>query len=407
MNRWPRNLVAVLLAGVFQAAAYGIYETSLPLYLEHMGVSFLSMGIIFGLSQTGIVVVRYLVGYQSDLHGRKPFFVWSLVLSGISAAVIPAWPRPGVILVVRTVREVAGNVREIMRSIVVFEHSGARFVSWIGRVVGSEFFFMAVGAVAAGAIITGLGYEWTFLISGALSLVAGLGVARFFHEEPGERKPPVRKVSMIREMLALDLPPNLWIVTASSFIFNIGLSSSHSFYLLLFWKDKFALSVVALGTIQMLHRFALGIPMVFAGTLIDRPFFARHYKALYFASMTAQGLSIAASAAIPNPYIAVGIFLLHDVLGATFWSPIHAHFVQDNARPAQRGRDVALASGLGSLGLVFGPLLAGLLIDRFGWRNGPYLASGIITVLAAFLILRLKTGGPPDGLASTPPEVVI
>jgi MFS family permease len=267
---------------------------------------------------------------------------------------------------------------------------------------------MALGAMAAGLIITGLGYKWTFWISGALSFVACLATWRWFKEErPGiaavKDAAAPGMVSNLREMFSLDLPPNLWVLTVSAFIFNIGLTSSHSFYLLLFFKDKFGFSVTALGTIQMLHRFSLGIPMMLAGHLMDRPLFARHYRTLYIASMTVQGLSLCASAVIPGAYLACGVFLLHDIAGATFWSPIHSSFMQRYARPAQRGRDVALASGIASLGAIFGPLLAGLLIDRLGWKDGPFFMSGVITILASLLILRLRdAGGPRDADADAP-----
>lgn len=381
----------VLVAGSIQAAAFGLYETSLPLYMDHLGISALGMGVAFALPHLGVVLVRYLAGSRSDTHGRKPFFVSASVLAGITAMLIPVWPHPAVITVIKTVRDSAGVVREVMRSIVLYELAGSRFVRWIGRAIGSEFSFMALGAIAAGVVITAMGYGWVFLISGGLSLASAAVVRRWLREKRTAPRAPAGGESW-RKVFSVNLPPNLWVLTAATFVFNIGMMTSHSFYLLLFFRDKFGFSIAALTVIQMLHRLSLGIPLMFTGQLMDRPAFSRHYKSLYVAALAIQGASIAAAGMIPHALVACGVFLIHDMVGASIWSPIQSSFIQRFARPARRGQDVSLATGLSSLGFVFGPLLAGILIDRFQWIEGPYIMSGAITALAAVLIIPLRTG---------------
>ena len=388
-----RALIALLVAGAFQATAFGIYEFALPLYLDFLRISFTSMGIIFGVSQFGILAVRYLVGSRSDVVGRKPFLVDALGLITVSTAVLPAVTGTATLAAAKMVRDAAGVVRDAMRSLAVYEAAGARFVRWIGRAIGSEFFFMAVGAVSAGWIISRLGWSWTFGLSAVLSAAATFTVWRWFREDPGIVRTTAATAGADRGVtrwLGIALPPNLWVLTASSFVFNVGLTMSHTFYLVLFFKDKFGFAVPVLGALQMAHRFSLGIPMMVAGQWMDRPGLRRHYKAIFIVSMAAQGACLSATAVVPGALLACGFFILHDILGATFFSPIQADFLQRWARPAWRGRDVALATGLGSLGAIFGPLLAGFLLDRLAWQNGPFLVSGLVIVAASLVILRLK-----------------
>jgi MFS family permease len=191
-------------------------------------------------------------------------------------------------------------------------------------------------------------------------------------------------------MLSFDLPRNLWLLAGSGFVFNIGLTASHSFYLLLFWRDKFGATIPEMSLIQTFHRFMLGLPTVFAGQLVDRPAFRRHYKAIYIGALVIQGLSIGGTTLIPWLVPAVVVFMVHDLVGASFWVPVQAHFIQGFARPAFRGRDVALVSGLSSLGSIFGPILAGWLVGGLAWKEGPYVASAVITVVAALMILWLR-----------------
>ena len=397
LARTNRALIALLIAGAFQAVAFGIYETSLPLYLEFLKISFTSMGIIFGVSQFGILAVRYLVGSRSDVVGRKPFLVDALALIAVATALFPAAVRTAPIAALKMVRDAAGVVRDAMRSLAIYEASGARFVRWIGRAIGSEFFFQAVGAVTAGWLITMMGWSWTFGVSAVLAAAATVTVWRWFSEDA----PRAREAGSVAgedegvvRWLGMGLPPNLWVLTASSFVFNVGLTMSHSFYLLLFFKDKFAFSIPVLGALQMCHRFSLGIPMMIAGQWMDRPGLRRHYRAIFIVSMAVQGGCLSLTAILPSALLACGFFILHDILGATFFSPIQADFLQRWARPAFRGRDVALATGLGSLGSIFGPLVAGFLLDRLGWRDGPFLASGIVIALASLVLLKLREDDP-------------
>lgn len=386
-------LIAVVAAGSLQAAAFGVYETALPLWLSGLGMSFAGMGLIFGLSQIGILGVRMFVGARSDATGRKPFLLNSLFISAGATALLPVWPAAVPIAVWKTARDAAAVVREVMRSLAVFEAAGDKFVRWIGRAVGFEFFFMALGAVTVGLLAERLGWPAVFQVSAALSLAGALVLWRWFREVPrravrpaGEPAPSFRPA----DLLDFSLPRELGLMAAASFVFNAGLMTSHSFYLLLFFRDKFGFSVEALGWLQMLHRFSLGIPMILAGHWLDRRGLRRHYLAILVLTMMAQGGCITLSAVLPVWWMACAAFILHDIVGATWFGPIQASFVQRFARPATRGRDVALVTGLGALGGILGPPLAGLLLDRFAWRDGPFAVSGVLIMAAGLMMLRLR-----------------
>ncbi len=389
---------------MLHAASFGIYETSLPLFLSHIGISFMSMGIIFGVSQVGILAVRYAVGTLSDRHGRKPFFLASAGLVAASTALVPVWPSAMAQAALKVLRDAAGVSRDIVRSVVLYEHARSRFVRWIGRAIGSEFFFMAGGAYCAGFIISRAGYGWAFAAAGGLAAAAFLTIWRMFKETRRKKTPPAPGVSGRLVGIGLDLPPNLWIISACSFIFNVGLMMSHSFYLLLFFREKFGFSIRTLGIIQALHRFSLSIPTILAAQWIDRPKIVPHYKKLYVITMAAQGVCISLAGALPNAWLAIAFFLLHDLVGSPFFGTIHAGFVQRYARPERRGRDVAFSSGLAALGFVFGPPLAGWLVDELAWRDGPFIMSGIIISSASLLMLRLKE--KPFRLANEPAKTV-
>lgn len=387
MSRFPRNLIVILGAAALQAIAFGIYETGMPLYLEFVGISLMSMGVIFGVSQAGMLAVRWFAGTGSDAVGRKPFYAWALGLSSLAMGTIPAWTGAAALAVTKTVRDMAGTMYDAVRPVAVYEEAGKRFLRWIGRVDGVIFTFIAVGAIATGWLIDSLGYRWPFIIASATGFIASAIIIRGYRERPRPAAAPAPL--RFTDLFKFDLPRALWIIATSNFILNVGISTSHSFYQLLFFKDKFGFSLPALGALQMAHRLSLGIPMFFAGSLMDRPGLRRHLMSIYLAAVAGQSLCLAGAGLLPSAAAATLAFILHDLVGATFWGPINASLIQAHARPGRRGADVALVTGLSGLGWMLGPLLAGWLVDGAGWRDGPFVMSGAISLVGGMLMLRI------------------
>ena len=352
----------------------------------------MSMGLIFGVSQVGMLAVRWFAGTGSDAMGRKPFYASALAISSGAMGLVPVWGTPLAIGAVKTARDMAGTMYDAVRPVVVYEEAGPRFMKWIGRVDGVIFTFIAVGALATGGLISMLGYRWPFAVAAVLGFTAAFILFRGYRERT--RKKNRMAPLGVSDLVRVALTPALWTIVVSNFILNIRIATSHSFYLLLFFKDKFGFSVTMLGAIQMLHRLSLGIPLFFAGAMMDRPSVRRHHMSIYAASVTAQGLFITGAGLIPSAMGATIIFVLHDLVGATFWGPINASLIQAHARPSQRGADVALVTGLSGLGWIFGPLLAGWLADTLSWHDGPFVVSGVISIIGGLLILRLAPKGP-------------
>jgi len=382
-----RNLLVFLLAAALQAVAFGIYETGLPLYLSFVGISLMSMGVIFGVSQVGMLAVRWFAGTGSDAAGRKPYYAAALGISSAAMCAIPVWTGAAAIAAVKTVRDMAGTMYDAVRPVAVYEEAGPRFMRWIGRVDGVIFTFIALGAVSTGLLIRSFGYRWPFVAAATLGFAGTAVLLRGYKER---RRHVARGPSLrFTDLFSFDLTPGMWTIVAANFIMNIGISTSHSFYLLLFFRDKFGFSVAALGLIQMLHRLSLGVPLFFSGAFMDRPSLRRHHMSIYIAAVLAQGMFITGTGLLPGALAAAAAFVLHDLVGATFWGPINSSLIQANARPGRRGADVSLVTGLSGLGWILGPLLAGWLTGPLGWLNGPFIVSGIISAAGGLLMLRL------------------
>lgn len=77
-------------------------------------------------------------------------------------------------------------------------------------------------------------------------------------------------------------------------------------------------------------------------------------------------------------------------------------------RPAKRARALSVTAGLGSIGIVMGPVLAGPILDHLGWRAVPLLKIPICLLAAVILYRGLpshttaRRRPPPPVSASTP-----
>ncbi len=385
-----RNIWIILISSALFNVCLGMYDFALPYFFDSINISYAKMGMIFGISSGLIFFLRMYVGAHSDRIGRKPFYSIGLLLSSLSILATPLFPGLIAQASFKTIREASLIVRDTMRSILVFENTKKDFHKIISKIIGIEFFLQGAGTLISGIIMTGGMLSAGFLakevkispeqaslplyVCGAILLLAFI----FFYSQFKENfKGNGSKAALgFKDLVRINLPPKLLLLTATMFIFNLGVSISHSFFMPLFFKNKFLLGAAVVAVILMIHRFTLGLPMFVFGNFIKR----KDFKKVYILSMIYEGLAIGAAALIPNFWIATCLWLTHDFFGAAFWSPINTSFIQEFARPESRGRDTSEAAALGSLGAILGPIIA-------GWLAGisvdlPFLVSGIVTALS-------------------------
>jgi len=380
-----RNVATLLAVSVLFGASVGIYEFVLPFYLREQGISFQAMGFIFAVASAAILVARVGIGSLSDVWGRKIFYSVALAaasgsqwLTSLSSQVLGQ-------TLLKTVRDTAFATREIMHPIVLFEESERRFLDLIGKTRGLEYLFQAGGTITAGLTIAAIGTGGNLKLAGVLAGLAFIVFAAAFRERPM----PIRLAGIsLREVMGLGgLPRNLKVIAASSFIFTLGLSSSHSFIMPLFFAGRFGMSQGTVAWIMFGHRLTIALPMLVVGQLP-----IRNYKASYILTMVIEGVAVGAAALIPGAALATGVWLLHDLIGAGIWAPIQNTIVQQYSRPEARGLDVGRVAAIGLVGAIFGPFIAGYLAQvRIWW---PFLVSGALMALSAAPLAALRLEAP-------------
>lgn len=382
-----RNIWTLLVVSALFGMAGGIYEFVLPFFLKDIKLSYFGMALIYAIPFPFIYLMRVYVGDLSDFFGRKIFYSLSLGVGSVATFLTPFAPGTLLQMGMKTARDSTLPVREAMHSLILYEEDQSRFTKFIGRTRGAEFFFLGIGSLISLYLMKGRQWQST-----ALMIAGGLLLAAFVIFATALREPRFHRRQMqsrgLGGIFSVALPPKLALLTLFGFVFNMGLSISHTFYMPLFFKEKFGV-LAGVAVVMAIHRFTLGVPLFFAGRHLER-----HPKAIYIATVTVEGGAICIAGMIGSFYAAASVWLLHDLLGAGIWTPIQQRYIQEFARPESRGADVSKSLGLMQLGNVLGPFIAAALLTIIPLPpmvvfSLPFIVSGALVALSSLILIPL------------------
>lgn len=283
-------------------------------------------------------------------------------------------------------------IKETVQQLLIFDRWKKSFrivVAWVG---GFDATFQGIGTIVGGFLLARMGYKYSFVSVGlVVMLVYAVFLAKF-----KEASSHVENKNFFQRVKFADLKAFPWsspfrhrlshplaLLNISGFLLGVGISMSHSFIAPLFFYHKFALSPVVVSVIIAFHRLSLGIPMIITGKVVKW-----NLKWTLIISIIIQGV-FTSVAIFPKYFLTASIiWLLHDVIGATFWLPARNTLIQYYSRDKSRGLDVGMVLAWQALGWIFGPLIAGFT-SKYS-IDYPFLLSGIVVALAALPIFWLE-----------------
>ena len=141
------------------------------------------------------------------------------------------------------------------------------------------------------------------------------------------------------------------------------------------------------------YALALASLMLSAGQIADG--FGR--RRVFAAGMALFGAASVACALAPSPGVLIGGRVVQGIGAAALLPASLALVTASHEDPGERSRAIGIWAGIGSLGLVAGPLLGGVLSDTLGWR--AVFWAGVPVCAAALLGLRFVTESRAAGEA--------
>ena len=371
------NLKTIFLTLVLSSFVEGLFAFVTPFYLTSQGISFFNIGIIFSIAALAMVLLRVLLGAYTDIRGRKVVFASSFLLQAMSSTLFPFVHSILDAAPAKILYDLGSSVRVSLKSTIIFENARETYYRIIAWVDGVEHLMMALVNFCAAAILSFFAFSGSYILMAVFQLLAFV-IILFVYKE----KSKIQKSSKIsfKDMYDLHLKRNMWVLMFATTLSSTGVTLSHGFAEPLFWEAKYALSKPQIGLIIGLHRLSLALPLFVTGMIMQR---LSVRKAYIFATL-ALAVSLIAMGLVSNIYIAVPIWLLHDVFGGSLQVPASQILTQLNARDDSRGKDTNTMQMFSGLFSIVAPSLTGSLIT-IKW-DLIFIVGGFLTFAASMII---------------------
>jgi MFS family permease len=250
-----------------------------------------------------------------------------------------------------------------------------------------------LGGALAGAIVPGLqlltGWQVALLLVAAACVLAAIGAQTLRAEFDADRD-PTRSLGLgnFLEPVRLVLQyPRLRMLAGCSFVFSI-VQLSLTTYLVTYLTDSLAYGLVAAGFMLSISQVGAVVGRVLWGYVSDRWFGARRMLALLAGVMA---LSTIATALLHQQVSTGVVALVLIVFGASAigWNGVYLAEVARQAPPGMAGVATGGTLAITFLGVVLGPPTFGAVSAFFGSYQAGFAALAVPLVLCALVLWRV------------------
>jgi MFS family permease len=380
------RVFSTLFLAVFSVTlGVGLVVPLLPLFAHELGATGLLIGLIFGAFSLSRTAFLPFFGRLSDLKGRKPFVTIGLLAYFLVSIAFAFTEDVCLFIVIRFVQGIASAMILPVAQAYVGEITPQGKEGFtMGLFNLSIYAGLSLGPVMGGAVKDFFGIQTSFLAMGLIALVGCL--LCLFLLPPRKEERPLRQVR--RPILYRILVRNRYVgaLFVFRFTFTTCIGMVWSFLPLLAGLE-FQLSSSAVGVLVMLGVLTTGLLQTPMGLLADR--FNKRIMII------AGG--IVAAGAIWTFLHAKGFWglfmanLLFGVGGGIAMPAVMAMTVIIGHHTTSMGSIMGLLTMGHSLGMLIGPILAGLMMDTFE-LGLAFVAGTIIMALGVVLVIVFTSG---------------
>lgn len=322
-----------------------------------------------------------LLGALSDQKGRRPFFLYTLVIGacGYFLSMVGVLIESIALLIASRfiVGIAAGNAAVVSATIadISSDENKAKNFGLYSMACGIGF---SVGPLVGGQLSV-FGFEVPFFLAGIVILI-NLALIYFFFKEthPGKEGISIRLDRGIRSLAKAFQMKGLRALFLSNMLFCLGWSFFYEFIPVV-WIYNYGFSASQIG---IAYAYGAGFYALSSGLLI-RPFLSRFkHAAILFYTLIVFGLTILLLLLQPEP-VWVWIYLpCINFMTAMIW-PTTTTMVSDFSTKEAQGETLGIYQSLQAAVFGFSPIAAGPLLAA--GPHMPMLAAGISLLIAAIV----------------------
>jgi len=375
-RKLPRSIWALGFVSLFMDTSSEIVHGLLPVFLVSvLGASVTSIGILEGLAEAAVLVMKVFSGPISDLMARrKPLVVLGYSMGALSKPLFALAGSVPVVYGARLFDRVGKGIRGAPRDALVADIAPPELR---GRAFGLRQSLDTVGAFLGPLLaiflmqVTNGNYRTVFWLATIPGLLC-VGTLLFGveEEEKGQKQEVNRRIH-IQEIKMF--PVSFWFVVGAGAIFQLAKFSEA--FLILRAKDfGLALHLAPLVLIVMNLVYALSAyPVGHFSDRIRREWFL--IAGIIVLCLSELVLGVADG--LPLAFVGIVLWGLH--MGLT--QGTLAALVADTCPPDRRGSAYGLFNLFSAIALLLASTIAGLLWDRVG-ASATFLAGGGLSFLS-------------------------
>ncbi len=388
----PRQVILLGLISLFTDMASEMLYPVTPIFLSGiLGASMAMIGLIEGLAELTAGILKGYFGFLSDKLGKRAIFVIAgYSLSALSKPLPGLIPNTVIVFLSRITDRTGKGIRTAPRDALLASYSdqnnkGAIFgfhrgMDTLGAVFGPLFGLLLLS-------IYSNNFRSVYLFALIPSLAAVVVTLLIKDKKKEDVKGTKSKVdSDLKERITpfsfwKESPKNYKVLTIIFILFS--LVNSSDVFLILRSKDISHSTTTAI-LVYVFYNLVYAVASYPAGIFSDK-FGKRNafiigliiFSGVYFGFGLTSGSEI------------IWILFLFYGIYAAFSEGVVKAWVSDLVPDKKRASAIGLLTMLSGFAILFGSFLTGLLWDKFG-PSVPFIISGIVSLLAAFLLFSLN-----------------
>jgi MFS transporter, DHA1 family, tetracycline resistance protein len=387
-----RSPLASILSIVFiDLIGFGMIIPILPLYAQRFQATEWQIGILLASYSFMQFLASPVLGWLSDRYGRKPVLLCSLLGSAAGYLLMASATSLGILFAARILAGIAGasvGTASAYIADITPPQDRSKRIGLIGAAFGIGF----VLGPAIGGILSHFSVIAPFWFAAILS---GLNALLMWIVLPEPERHTAQQKGSLIDTFEQAGSWRLGVITVTYFIAIAGFAIVTVIY------PQVSYRRFELNQSQISYIFVM---MGLIGAAIQGGGIGRLAKRFGDATLAIVGFALMAVSMMLMPFAnSVPIFLLFSVglaIGNSLSQPTVNAMASKGASAALQGRVLGVVQSAGSLGRVFGPVIAGFLLTGDHLRpnaqygNTPFLVGGLIIAFAFGLATTLRRSEP-------------
>lgn len=382
-----KNLLVVSVIAVVNALGYGIVIPILYSYSLKYGLSDFQNGLLFSLFSVCQFISTPIIGRLSDKYGRKPLLTISIVGTALSFIMMAFAPSALFLFLARALDGLtAGNIP--VASAVIADTTDEKDRAKGFGIIGASFGFGFAFGPAISALFVNISLAAPFLIAAAITVIAVI-LTQLFLKETNTHLGEVKhgKLFDIQKLVTTLVDENVGHTMLLTLIY------SFSFGLMIFAFQPYAVKLLHLSPSMVSATFTLFGAMGLISQLFILPRVTKKLGDKKSLELAFGAIAFCFLAMFLNRSLV--LFLIISVIMGVFnffINPLIQTILSKETDAKSQGSIMGVNASYLSIGLIFGPIIGGLMATYS--IASPFLAASIVAItclLLSFGVLKKRT----------------